>query len=180
LALITNGNLNAFFEEIFLEILDIITGNSYFCHDFAMSRLQFMGEAVNHQGVIERIEGPTIYVKVARQSACTGCHAKSMCMVADGKEQIIEVIDYSGAFHVNEVVMLSGETSMGLQAVGLAFVIPLVLVVAVIILGTNIQWKESTSALAGLLLLFPYYIILYFLRGTLKKKFIFSIKKINL
>jgi sigma-E factor negative regulatory protein RseC len=139
-----------------------------------------MEEAVNHQGVIERIEGHNIYVKIARQSACTGCRAKSMCMAADGKELLIEVVDYSGAFRVNESVILSGEASMGLQAVLLAFVIPLALVVAVIILGANIQWEESTSALIGLLLLFPYYIILYFLRDALKKKFIFTIKKINL
>lgn len=139
-----------------------------------------MEETVNHQGVIERIEGHNVYVRIARQPVCIGCRAKSICTAADGKELLIEVIDHSGAFHINESVILSGEDSMGLQAVLLAFVIPLALVVAVIILGANMQWKESTSALTGLFLLFPYYIILYFLRDALKKKFIFTIKKINL
>ncbi|MDR1556313.1 MAG: SoxR reducing system RseC family protein [Tannerellaceae bacterium] len=139
-----------------------------------------MGEAVSHQGVIERIEGHNVYVKLIRQPACAGCQAKSMCMGADGKEELIEVTDYSGAFRVNEPVILSGEASVGLRAVGLAFVVPLLLLVAAVAVGTYMQWKESTSAIAGLLLLFPYYIILYFLRDTLKKKFIFTIKKTNL
>ena len=36
---------------------------------------------------------------------------------------------------------------MGLQAVLLAFVIPLVIVVGAIVIGTNLQWDETTSGL---------------------------------
>ena len=77
---------------------------------------------------------------------------------------------------------------MGLQAVLLAFVIPLVIVVGAIVIGTNLQWdetgtsmqwEETTSGLTGLLLLVPYYCILYFLRDKLKKRFIFTLKKLN-
>jgi sigma-E factor negative regulatory protein RseC len=139
-----------------------------------------MGEAINHQGIIERIEGHTVYVKVARQAACEGCQARSMCSAAGGKTLLVEATDSSGAFRVNESVVLSGQPSMGLQAVWLAFVVPLLLVVAAVVLGAALQWQESLSALGGLFLLFPYYILLYFLRDTLKKKFIFTIKKINL
>ena len=39
---------------------------------------------------------------------------------------------------------------MGLQAVLLAFVIPLVIVVGAIVTGTNLQWDETTSLLIGL------------------------------
>ena len=39
--------------------------------------------------------------------------------------------------------------------------------------------EETTSGLTGLLLLVPYYCILYFLRDKLKKRFIFTLKKLN-
>ncbi|MDR2809562.1 MAG: SoxR reducing system RseC family protein [Tannerellaceae bacterium] len=138
-----------------------------------------MGNTIEHCGVVERIEGHTIYVRIARQPACGGCQAKSVCITASGKEQVIEATDYSGTFHTNESVILEGKDSMGLLAVLLAFVIPLALVTVIIFTGTTLQWEESSSALAGLLLLFPYYIILYFFRNTLKKKFVFTIKKLN-
>ena len=45
--------------------------------------------------------------------------------------------------------------------------------------GTSMLWEETTSGLTGLLLLVPYYCILYFLRDKLKKRFIFTLKKLN-
>ncbi|MDR1918466.1 MAG: SoxR reducing system RseC family protein [Tannerellaceae bacterium] len=139
-----------------------------------------MEDTVGHCGIIERIEGNSVYVKIVQQSACAGCQAKVVCATASGKkEQIIEVTDYSGTFHANESVILKGTERMELQAVGLAFILPLALLVGAIVLGAAMQWQESASALAGLLLLLPYYLILYFFRSALKKKFVFTIKKIN-
>ena len=135
--------------------------------------------AINHSGVVERTDEHSVYVKVVPQTSCTGCQARSMCISSGGNEQIIEVPDDSGEFHVNDPVILSGESSMGIQAVWLAFIIPLILVVATIIITTHLQWKESTSALTGLSLLVPYYAVSYLLRDKLKKKFVFTIKKIN-
>ena len=48
-------------------------------------------------------------------------------------------------FNVNEVVIICGQNSMGLQAVLLAFVIPLVIVVGAIVIGTNLQWDETRA-----------------------------------
>jgi len=126
-----------------------------------------MSESINHNGIIEKIDGGTVYVRIIQQSACSGCHAKSMCT------------DNSGKFHINEEVQLCGQSSLGLQAVLLAFVFPLIIVFAAIVTGTSMQWEETTSGLTGLLLLVPYYCILYFLRDKLKKRFIFTLKKLN-
>lgn len=95
------------------------------------------------------------------------------------KDKIIEIPDRSGRFHVNEEVIICGQNSMGLQAVLLAFVIPLVIVVGAIVIGTNLQWDETTSGLTGLSLLLPYYCILYLMRDKLKRRFIFTLKKLN-
>ena len=137
-----------------------------------------MSESINHNGVIEKIDGGTVYVRIIQQSACSGCHAKSMCTASESKEKIIEVPDNSGKFHINEEVQLCGQSSLGLQA-ELAFVFPLIIVFAAIVTGTSMQWEETTSGLTGLLLLVPYYCILYFLRDQLKRRFIFTLKKLN-
>ena len=112
-----------------------------------------MSESINHNGVIEKIDGGTVYVRIIQQSACSGCHAKSMCTASESKAKVIEVPDNSGKFHVNEEVQLCGRSSLGLQAVLLAFIFPLIIVFATIVTGTSMQWEETTCGLTGLLLL---------------------------
>ncbi|MCD7935582.1 MAG: SoxR reducing system RseC family protein [Tannerellaceae bacterium] len=138
-----------------------------------------MGNEINHTGIIERIEGDSIFVRIVQQSACAGCHAKGMCSAADKKEKIIEVTDHSGTFNVNEHVEVCGKTSLGLQAVFLAFVIPLILIVAALVTGHVMQWDEGINALTALLILLPYYCVLYLYREKLKNRFIFTLKKLN-
>ncbi|MBQ8531051.1 MAG: SoxR reducing system RseC family protein [Parabacteroides sp.] len=138
-----------------------------------------MSENIHHNGIIEKIDGTTVYVRIIQRSACSGCHARNMCGVSESKEKIIEVQDYSGKFHLNEEVQICGTTSLGMQAVLLAFVLPLILVFATIAIGTSMQWKETTSGLTGLFLLVPYYCLLYLSRDLLKKKFVFTLKKLN-
>ena len=146
---------------------------------FAKSSLQNMSESINHNGIITKIEEDTIHVRIIQKSACSGCHAQSICSASESKEKIIEVSDCSGAFQVNEEVLLCGKSSLGLQAVVLAFVIPLIIVFTTIAFGTYMQWEETTSGLTGLLLLIPFYCILYILRDKLKKRFVFTLKKLN-
>lgn len=138
-----------------------------------------MSQNIYHNGIIERIEGNSVFVRIIQQSACAGCHAKSMCSAAESKVKLIEVIDYSGEYHVNEEVIICGQSSLGLQAVFLAFVVPLVIVIGVIITGLQSGWSEGRSAFFGLLTLVPYYGVLYLMRDKLKKKFVFTMQKTN-
>ena len=139
-----------------------------------------MSESINHNGRIDKIEGDTVFVRIIQQSACSGCHAKGICSASEQKEKIIEVNDpNSGSYHIDEEVVLCGQSSLGMQAVVLAFVIPLFLVVFAIAAGDRWEWNETTSGVAGLSLLVPYYCLLYLLRDKLKKRFIFTLKKLN-
>lgn len=138
-----------------------------------------MSENINHNGIVEKIGKDSVSVRIIQQSACSGCHAQAMCSASETKEKIIEVLDNSGRFKVNEEVIICGQSSLGLKAVLLAFIIPLIIVVATIVAGTGMHWSDTASGLTGLLFLLPYYCILYFLRDKLKKQFIFTLKKLK-
>jgi len=73
-----------------------------------------MSESINHTGFVEKIDGDTVFVRITQQSACSGCHAQSMCSASEKKDKIIEVPDRSGRFRVNEEVIICGQNSMGL------------------------------------------------------------------
>ncbi len=138
-----------------------------------------MSENIRHNGIVEHIEGDKIFVRIVQQSACAGCHAKSMCSASDSKVKVIEIIDRSGNLKENDEVTICGQSSLGLQAVLLAFVLPLIVVIVAISLGLYIGWSETTSAFVGLLLLVPYYFMLYLMREKLKRRFVFTLEKQN-
>lgn len=138
-----------------------------------------MNRGILHNGVIEKIEPPFVFVRIVQQSACSGCHAKSLCTVSESKVKTIEIEDHSGKFKVNEEVNICGSYIMGLQAVLLTFVVPLFLILFTLFVGSSITGNEILGGIISLSILLPYYSILYLVRNKLKKKFTFSLSKIN-
>jgi len=136
-----------------------------------------MSKGIQHTGVVEKIEHSRVFVRIVQQSACCGCHAKSVCTSAGSKTMIIEIDDHSGRFKIDEEVLICGQYATGMYAVWLAFVLPLLLLVASAVAGTSLLGNEIIGGLAGLCILLPYYTILYLIRNKLKKKFVFSISK---
>ena len=151
----------------------------YICDAILLCRVyKIMSGNIHHAGVVERVESGIVYVRIVQQSACAACHAKALCNASESKEKIIEVEDHSGAYEVGEQVTVWGQTSLGMQAVLLAFVVPLFIILVALIVGTELRWSETATGLSGLLLLVPYYYIMYRMRGRLKKRFVFRLAKI--
>ena len=136
---------------------------------------------IEHQGIIEKISGNTLSVRILQKSACSECHAKSLCIAADSKEKIIDIDNYTGAYNLNDEVLIMGKESMGYQAVWWAFVLPLLIVITLLILSTTAwQMQEISAALVSMATLLPYYLVLYFFKDRMKKNFNFAIKKIDI
>ena len=84
---------------------------------------------IKHLGIVENIQGfSSVGEDCPTTSACAACSAKGHCSSADSKDKIIDIIDTAASsYQVGEKVMVVGETSMGMMAVVLAFVLPFVL-----------------------------------------------------
>ena len=135
---------------------------------------------VKHLGIVENIQGSHLSVRIVQTSACAACSVKGHCSSADSKDKIIDIIDTAAAsYQVGENVMVVGETSMGMQAVALAFIIPFVLLIFTLFLFMALIENELYAALLSLAVLVPYYYILWLNKTRLKQKFSFTIKPIN-
>lgn len=132
---------------------------------------------IDHEGVIYKTDIDSVYVRILQQTACSECHAKSACGIANAKEKIIEIPGNPEDYKVGEKVIIVGNSSIGLKAVLYAFVIPLMLVIAVLASALYFLDSEGLSALSAIVFLAIYYWILYLFRNNLKNKFIFSIVK---
>ena len=84
------------------------------------------------------------------------------------KDKYIDVEADANEFKVGDAVTIYGQTSMGLLAVLLAFVIPFILILLVLFILK--QYNEILSGTIALASLIPYFIILSFFNSKLKSK----------
>ena len=140
-----------------------------------------MKSKIDHNGVVESIEGNHIKVRILQASACTACQAKALCASSDTKEKIIDVWDDNAdRYHVGENVMACGSLSMGRNAVYLAFLIPLVLMFLWMVLSLKAFHLSELTAILGVgIILAIYYLLLSALKDKLSKTFSFWIEKLQ-
>lgn len=157
----------------------ISTKYVYLCEDLQSIDYK-MDNYIEHQGIVVSAKGEKLIVRIEQNSACSGCHAKGACTAADRADKEIEAIAYGNEeFHVGERVLLRGSDHIGRQAVLIAFVLPFVLMLILLALFMYLFNNEGVAGLASLLSLVPYYILLYFKRSVLQKKFIFEVHKLS-
>ena len=139
-----------------------------------------MANTIKHQGIVENINGSHLSVRIIQTSACSACSAKGHCSSADSKEKLIDIIDSAAStYQVGQQVMVVGEMSMGMKAILLAFVFPFLLLIASLFILMAVTDDELYASLFSLVLLVPYYFILWLNKSRLKQEFSFTIKPIN-
>ena len=136
-----------------------------------------MSERIEHSGFVTRVEGKNIQVQIIQMSACSSCHAKGACSAADMDEKFVDVESTDDTLRIGDQVNIVGESSTGLLAVLLAFVIPFMLILTSLFFLRNIVPNEAVSGTVSLALLIPYYIILSLFNKKLKRKLQFRIEK---
>lgn len=157
-------------------MLDEIINNLYICHELQCPHYK-MSEKIEHTGIISHIDRNLIQVLIIQESACSGCHANGACSAADIDEKIIEVESIDSTYKVGDKVILTGQSSTGLLAVLLAFILPFLLILLSLFFLRNYVTSEAISGTISLSTLIPYYIILSFFKKKMKNKFQFNISK---
>ncbi len=131
---------------------------------------------ISHPGIVEQVTDDKIIVKIIAMSACSSCHAKGMCNVADMEEKIVEVRKIPHRdFQKNDQVTVSMKRSLGSRAVLLGYIFPFVLMIATLLLVLFLIGDEGVAGLSAILILIPYYWLLYIYRKKLKSTFSFTI-----
>ena len=127
---------------------------------------------ISHEGVVTKITDEELEIKILSQSACAACHAKSACGMGEQAEKILTVPRPKGKdFALMQRVNVRMAIGQGNKAAVLAYLIPIILLLAVLFVCLGLGISEGISALLSVVALIPYYIILYLLRDKLKQKF---------
>ena len=137
-----------------------------------------MANTIKHQGVIKRIQGTHVQVRITQTSACASCSIKGHCTSADTKEKMIDVFDSAASqYQVGQEVWVVGTLSMGVQAVLFAFILPLVILVTSIFFLMNVLEDELLASCGSMTCVAVYYLLLKILfKEKLRKRMSFIIQ----
>ena len=120
----------------------------------------------------------TTTVAILQHGACSQCHAAGLCGMADIAEKAVEVpTDPYAGYGVGDEVDVVLKASMGMKAVWLAYFIPLLILLAVILGLIGLGMSEVPAALAGIGAIAVYYFLLWLFRDKLRNEYIFTITK---
>ena len=134
-------------------------------------------EVIEHIGIVEKVEDNRVVVRILQASACSGCKARSFCASSENKEKMIEVNTSAAGCRIGDEVTVCAQASVGRDAVILAFVLPLILMLTALIVCMKVTGSEPISALAAIAVLVPYYALIYTQKHRLQKKMNFWIRE---
>lgn len=138
-----------------------------------------MKERIEHRGIVENSDGNRVQVRIVQSSACNACEARRMCQSSESKEKIVDCRTDGKTFHPGDEVMVYGSTQMGRDAVIIAFVLPLILVVVWMFVGIIGVGLNELVAIAGMAaILIVYYTAVYIFRNRLSRKFEFRVEQL--
>jgi len=130
------------------------------------------------EGIVRAINGNEITVEVIVSSACSGCHAKSICIPSDHRQERIVVQNTRNErYEVGETVELLLETSAGNKAVILAYVLPLFVLLLLLFGCYALTHKELLSVGVGVIGVIVYYLVLKSASKKVERGITFGIRK---
>ncbi len=132
---------------------------------------------IEHPGIVEDIRDQLVLVRIKTRTACGDCSSKSYCGLQDVKDKIIEIeTSKAGKYTIGQNVIVTLKQSLGYKALLLGYLIPLAILLFVLVIMMAVSGNEPLSALIAVLLMVPYYIMVYVNRHKLRRTFNFHIK----
>jgi Positive regulator of sigma E activity len=132
---------------------------------------------ISHRGRIVSITPEVTTVEIVSESACAACHARGLCSLGDSTVKQVELPTRGwDNYSVGQEVEVLLRASMGHKAVWLAYVIPLLVMIAALLGTLSAGGTELLSGLVAIGAIALYYGLIWLLRGRLRNEYIFNIK----
>lgn len=136
-----------------------------------------MKKEIYHDGKIIEITPEFTSVEIISSSACSQCHAKGLCGFSEEESKVVMVptSPYTER-KVGDMVTLALKQTMGLKAVWISYVIPLIILMILVLSLSSVIDNEVWTGLTAIGGVALYYLVIWLLRDKLKNEFVFYIK----
>lgn len=132
---------------------------------------------IEHLGRITSFDSEKITVSIVSQASCVSCSVKGNCSVGEVEEKIVEVANTGDrSLKINDMVTVILDVKSGALAVLLGYFFPFLVLLLTLIAMISLGLNEGISGLIAILMLIPYYAILYITKRQQNKTFSFRLK----
>lgn len=132
---------------------------------------------VTHPGIVKKVDGNKVEITIMVTSACAHCEIKGACSVSDVEEKSVMVtVDNPDAYKINQAITIEMQQSLGTWAVLLGYVFPFLVLFLGLILFIQLGLEQGLAGIFSLLLLLPYYLVLFKLKNYLGSRFNYNIR----
>ena len=133
---------------------------------------------IEHQAVVTKVSDGELTVCVPRQSACGTCPAAGLCGMKESKEQTFSIaVTDSSAYNRGDSVIVTLNPRLGWISVLFCYAFPLLLMLLALFSCQYFGQNEIFSGITAIIVLIPYYFLLFLGRNYFKKKFTFKITR---
>ena len=131
---------------------------------------------IEHDGIVTQVAETFIIVTIQSQTACAGCPAKGACGKSEMALKSITAEKPNEDVKIGDKVIVSASTQNAMLSVLLAYIVPSILIIAVLALLILAGTSEVLAATLSLTTTTVYFIVLYLLRNKFAKKIKFKVK----
>lgn len=141
-----------------------------------------------HDGIVTAVKPGSVTVQIKSVSACASCAAHAKCGFAESKDKELEIhlpphssnqtikqssnpTTETSRFEVGDRVKVCIDTSSGMRAVWIAYLLPAILIIAVVIALSAASVPEGLVALAAFGVLALHILLLFILRRKIDRRF---------
>ncbi len=138
--------------------------------------MEKLGRVASHAGTVQAVCKGLVAVQIEAVSACATCQAHAHCGFAESKNKTVEVptSDWQ-QYREGDAVTVHIDESRGMLAVWIAYVLPALLLLAVIIGFSLARMPEWVVVLAAFAVLGLYILVLYLRRRKVESRFTLTI-----
>ena len=134
-------------------------------------------DEVSHMGLVEKIEGDKATVRILSVSACSSCKSKGACSISEMKEKLVEVhLKKSQDVKIGDSVNVTIAQKQGDMAVILAYAIPIIIFMGLLVLFTQLKASELLAGAAAIGGVGLYFLLLHLFKSKIENQFMFYIK----
>ena len=133
---------------------------------------------IEHLATVVAVCDGRVRVSVEVGEACGSCASRRSCVLGASDERFIDVrCDDAASYTVGEQVVVAAHRRVGLLAVVLCYVVPLVVLGMILIVSLGMGMGEGAAALCALCATGCYYGVLSLFHGKISKRVTFIITK---
>lgn len=140
-----------------------------------------MAKVVQHSGTVQSTEQGKVVVRITSRSACGSCAAKQACGLAEATEKIVEVYTTDWAqYKAGDEVLVGVKQQIGMKAVAMAYGGALVVLLAALILSTEVlHLGDGIAVLVTIGAVALYYGALWLMKDKIEQTIHFTITTNN-